>query len=250
MDASISFSHLFTQEVTTSQLITPPSKARYALITGCGGGGGGGAGGTVSTTGYGGAGGNGAPVITEFLKIEPGQSLDCVIGVGGNGGTGNQGSGGNGSPSIVTHGSKTIRFPGGTRGYGGGYENRSTVLSLDPKITGSDAALLISDGLPCTAGGGSILSRYSPTDGQNSRYASGGIRGAYGPALSGPGGGGGASLGNGGNGGNAVSNSAGIGSPGMFGGGGGGGATYASGLIQYHSGGKGGDGKLIIEWFM
>jgi hypothetical protein len=248
MDASISFSHLFTQEVTTSQLITPPSKARYALITGCGGGGGGGAGGAIIvglvTYSSGGMGGCGAPVITEFLKIEPGQSLDCVIGVGGNGGVGNQGSGSAGSPSIVTHGSKIIRFPGGSRGNGGVAEGRSSIGFINNPsgatyvIAGFDAANLISEGLSCTVGGGSILSRYVTSNGQNSKYANGGMVGSG----SGPGSGGGASLGDGGNGGTN-----GNGSPGSFGGGGGGGR----GVINiYSSGGKGGDGKLIIEWFM
>ncbi len=270
-------SRSYTQVLTAaSGSVTSPRWARYAIVTGCGGGGAGGDGRTGSLSSdfpaRGGGGGAGAIERSVMYTISPSTSYNYVIGAGGvtaGSGGATPGNGGDGDASIFD-GSSSAYFAGGFGGNGSELtDNTSGAVSFGGERVVIPTALRAQYdhipgagcGGPCGLAGGNII--LSKTGGSTATYigGSGGANGTTSASYAGGGGGGGGGAGafgdgaNGGAGGNGAfaggvdgsagsSASANTGAGGGGGGGGGSGATAGVGA----NGGDGGSGKIIITW--
>lgn len=187
----------------------------YAITVECWGGGGGG--GTRSSNGVAGGGGGGA-YAASLVSVRPGDTYTLTVGAGGVAGQ----NGGN-----STFGGNTVIAAGGK-----GASNNQTTGGAGGSVGDSEGTI-----------------KYAGGNGANgSGTNSGG--GGGGAGSTGPGGnasgttGGTGTANNGGNGGNGVTTNS-NGNPGDNSGGGGSGARRTSGT---RTGGKGGDGLVVISW--
>ncbi len=199
-----------SQTFTSSGSFTVPAGVKSIKITAAGGGGGG-AGGTYGCAG----GGGGACIVGVYFNVTPSQAIPITIGTGGAGGTSSSGSAG--SSTVI--GSLVTLAGGGGAG-----------TAYSPGIAGGS-------GGGAGGNGGSSVSSATGVAGAAGAVGAGGSAGGspYG------GGGGGGSYGAGGGGGNSDHR---YGYAGVYGGGGGG----AGGSSSSYTGGRGGDGIVIIEW--
>lgn len=238
----------YSQEFVSNGTFTVPENVYTIFVTACGGGGGGG--GTHKYTKnydryYNGSGGGGAEaIVRKPFSVTPLTQMFITVGKGGNGGVySNYNSdestsyGADGTSTVI---GSLITLLGGQGGRVG-----DTLSFLPARNGGGYGGLSSSKGeevetIPATQNGGDgILGKggiaLTPVFNIESTSSAGSIY-SYG------GGGGGGSLGNGGNG-------ASYDIPATNGtrGGGGGGAFYDSG---HHASGKGGDGYVLIEWWV
>ncbi len=190
-----------------------PGCAEQICIEAWGGGGGGSSnytGGSLAS----GAGGGGGGFGSECFSVVPGTSYTVTVGEGGIGGSG------------------TGSSPFGNNGSTGGTSSVGSLISVSGGIGGTFGS---SGG---TGGTGGTSTAASNAQGANANPGGTGTN----PQSSGSGGAGA----NGGAGGASASGSSGSGLPGTApGGGGSGGQRFNS---TSYSGGKGGDGKVIISW--
>lgn len=188
------------------------SDVRSISVTACGAGGSGGGGAASSGNSGGGGGGGGAAVVDAIFNISPCDSIQCVVGQGG-------------QPVIYR-----------TNGESGG----ATIIENLVTLAGGGGGSTGYNNVPSNGGTSGGAGGGAGGMGQNSSGATNGENGILGTggSASAAAGGGGGSLGNGGTGGT----SEGIVGSGTRGGGGGGGGRSSS----YYSG-AGGDGYILIK---
>ncbi|MDE2096495.1 MAG: hypothetical protein KGL39_04555 [Patescibacteria group bacterium] len=217
-----------SQTFTSSGIFTVPSGATSATvfkITAIGGGGGGGGATTPSASAAGG-GASGGAITALFSGFTPSTSVTITRGAGGSAGSSSGGNGGTGGTTTVVYAAATIMSAaGGSGGFGGNLGGGGmTIGATSAAVGGSGLTLVTSYGAGAQRGlnGSGIFS------GTNTSSGSGG----------------GNTIGSGGSG--IATGSGGTGGAGTFGGGGGGAISTSSGL----AGGAGGNGIVIVEWWL
>ncbi|MCC6599592.1 MAG: hypothetical protein IT223_02845 [Crocinitomicaceae bacterium] len=210
-----------TFQNTGTYTFVVPGCAEQICIEAWSGGGGGGGGYYRNTSPYpiaAGGGGGGGGYGSECFTVTPGDTYTVTVGAGGAAGNNQQGGGGSGGA-----------------GTNGGQSSVGTLLVVTGGQGGTGGTASGSSGTGGTGGTGGTTTALNMAPGAV------GLNGTWLLNNWPPSGAGGAG-GNGGAGGGSVTGN-GTGLPGSSPGGGGGGGAYLSG-----SGGKGGDGKVIISW--
>jgi hypothetical protein len=210
-------SQTFTESGT---FVVPASVIRITVEAWGGGGAGGGSTNAGPASARGGAGGGGGAYASSTLTVEPGQTLQVVVGAGGTGVSGDDGNAGSSS------------FAG---------PDTNPANALVRGAAGSGGTGNTAGGSPAGGAGGTIAASLGDT-----RIAgANGENGATGSGISSGVGGNGAN--GGGSGGAAISNGSADGNPGSVAGGGGGGARTDANQGKY-TGGTGAAGKVVITW--
>jgi len=241
--------------LTDSNWIVPAGVTLINLCVAAGGGGGGGGHGHLDHGGAGGGGGGGSGVVKATVAVTPGETLAIVVGPGGAEGIGQTGDpkggdGGNGIPSSATGSFGQILANGGLGGRGGWAVSNAS---------GEGAGGLGAEGGGLGGQGGNNITgtagSRAPAEGaitfalcEGSLYVGGQIYSLPVSTSADGGGGGGGGFGAGGHGGqgNATDSIAAL--PGNLTAGGGGGGGNGNIFNFGFNGGKGGEGKININY--